>query len=223
MTRWCIASANVRPAGWPWQSQTGWRRSGCACIPTRPGSWTARTANDELPSSTPRLASSASRSAPARHAAETTATSRRFCPRSATTPCTRPAHRCGPSGCTSAPATPSPSWRTPATRSCAAGWEYYGAFSSSALQPLPEAQQRLPAALAPQELQAAARVQAGQAMLGRHHPPCPRHVRALAVEPRPGDQGDKSPVSREAHAGICGSRGVQLPPGHPTRMVPRVR
>jgi hypothetical protein len=29
---------------------------------------------------------------------------------------------------------------------------------------------------------------------------------------RPGDQGDKSPVSREAHAGICGSRGVQLPP-----------
>ncbi len=156
-------------------------------------------------------------------AAQTAATSRRFCPRSATTPCTRPAHRCGPSGCTSAPATPSPSWRTPATRSCAAGWEYYGAFSSSALQPLPEAQQRLPAALAPQELQAAARVQAGQAMLGRRHPPCPRHVRALAVEPRPGDQGDKSPVSREAHAGICGSRGVQLPPGHPTRMVPRVR
>jgi len=29
---------------------------------------------------------------------------------------------------------------------------------------------------------------------------------------RPGDQGDKPPVSREAHAGICGSRGVQLPP-----------
>jgi RNA-directed DNA polymerase len=33
---------------------------------------------------------------------------------------------------------------------------------------------------------------------------------------RPGDQGDKSPVSREAHAGICGSRGMQppRPPDH---------
>jgi hypothetical protein len=84
-------------------------------------------------------------------------------------------------------------------------------FTLRAASP-PQAHQRLPAALAPQELQAAARVQAGQAMLGRHHPPQPRHVRPLAVEPRPGDQGDKSPVSREAHAGICGSRGVQLPP-----------
>ncbi len=35
----------------------------------------------------------------------------------------------------------------------------------------PQAHQRLPAALAPQEIQAAARVQAGQAMLGRHHQP----------------------------------------------------
>jgi RNA-directed DNA polymerase len=42
----------------------------------------------------------------ARRARGEAATSRRFCPRSATTPRTRPAHRCGPSGCTCAPVTP---------------------------------------------------------------------------------------------------------------------
>ena len=46
MTRSCTASASARPARcWP-RCKTGWPRSGCGCIPTRPGSCTARTARD---------------------------------------------------------------------------------------------------------------------------------------------------------------------------------
>jgi hypothetical protein len=64
----------------------------------------------------------------------------------------------------------SSSWRTPSTRSCAAGCTTTTRSPAPRCIP-PQAQQRLPAALAPQEIQAAARVQAGQAMLGRQSPP----------------------------------------------------
>ncbi len=33
----------------------------------------------------------------------------------------------------------------------------------------------------------------------------------------PGDQDDESPVTGACHAGICGSPGGAIPPGHPTR------
>jgi Reverse transcriptase (RNA-dependent DNA polymerase) len=69
-TRWCTASANARPACWPRRSPTGWPRSGCACTRPRPGSWTARTANGGVTTSTRRSPSLASLSAPARHAAQ---------------------------------------------------------------------------------------------------------------------------------------------------------
>ena len=43
-TTWsCTAPPKARPGTWWWRSGTGWPRSGCDCIPTRPGSCTART------------------------------------------------------------------------------------------------------------------------------------------------------------------------------------
>jgi hypothetical protein len=93
------------------------------------------------------------------------------------------------------------------------GWmQYYGAFYSSALHPflkrinayllrwLRKKYKRLHGYKRPSD--------AGTA-LPAATPACSPTGSGTA---RPGDQGDKSPVSREAHAGICGSRGVQLPP-----------
>jgi RNA-directed DNA polymerase len=183
MTRWCTASANARPGCWSGRSPTGWPRSGCGCTRPRPGSCTARTANDGSPWRRRRSPSSGSRSAPAGRVAEG-AISRRFCPRSATTPCARPARRCGPLRLhlrTGHTLTELAHTINPIVR----GWMGVRrrVLQLRAASP-PQAHQRRPAALAPQEGQAAARVQAGQALLGRHHPPRSQHVCPLAVEPR---------------------------------------
>ena len=45
MTRWCTAGTNAMPAGSRRRSGSGWRKSGCGCTRTKPGSCTARTGN----------------------------------------------------------------------------------------------------------------------------------------------------------------------------------
>ena len=68
------------------RSPTGWKLSGCDCIPTRPGSCTAWIPIDAARQSTRRLRSWVTRFAPAGHATNTGWSSPRFCPRSARTP-----------------------------------------------------------------------------------------------------------------------------------------
>ena len=68
------------------RSPTGWNLLGCDCIPTRPGSCTARIQIGAARLSTRRLRSSVTRSAPAEHVTDTGWSSLRFCPRSARKP-----------------------------------------------------------------------------------------------------------------------------------------
>ena len=116
---------------------------------------------------------------------------------------------CGPGGCTTAPAYTFAELArriNPIVR----GWmQYYGAFYRSATVSSPDAHQRLPGALDPQEVQTAAGQEEGHRVLAGDHPTVSPHVRALGMDYLrsrvPGDQDDKSPVNREVHAGICGS------------------
>jgi Group II intron, maturase-specific domain len=62
------------------------------------------------------------------------------------------------------------------------GWmQYYGAFYRSALLAPPAAHQRLPDALAPQEIQAAGICEEGQGLLEARHRPVSPAVRPLGV------------------------------------------
>jgi hypothetical protein len=63
------------------------------------------------------------------------------------------------------------------------------------------------------EIQAATRVQEGQGLLGRDHPPVPEPVRPLALRLRLLATGDdRSRVTGDCHARICGSREVRSLP-----------
>ena len=77
----------------------------------------------------------------------------------------------------------------------------------------PVAHQRLRDALDPQQVQTAAHHQESQGMLAAHHPPTSPALRPLGMGARfLVVQDDKSPVTRDCHAGICGSRRVRPPP-----------
>ena len=84
----------------------------------------------------------------------------------------------------------------------------------------PKARQYLHEALGRQEVQAAADPQAVHAVVGRAARKRTRPVRPLASRPllllR---AGEKSPVTGDCHAGICGSPGVRFP--RATRLRPR--
>src|SRR5215218_4580429 len=83
-------------------------------------------------------------------------------------------------------------------------------------EPTPAAHQHLPDALAPQKVQAAARCKEGPPVLAADHHSMPAAVRALEMvhlaQLQPDGQDDRSRVTGDCHARICGSRGVRLPP-----------
>ena len=77
----------------------------------------------------------------------------------------------------------------------------------------PVAHQCLRDALDPQQVQTAAHHQESQGMLAAHHPPTsPALGRIGHGCTVPGGKDDTSPVTRDCHAGICGSRRVKPPP-----------
>ncbi|WP_281365061.1 reverse transcriptase domain-containing protein [Phytohabitans houttuyneae] len=86
----------------------------------------------------------------------------------------------------------------------------------------PPTHQRLPDALDPQEVQTVTRVQEGQDLLGGDHRKVSPPVRSLALDPRLlGTRGDKSRVTGDCHARICGSREVKfLPATRPVGPLP---
>ncbi len=92
------------------------------------------------------------------------------------------------------------------------GWmQYYGAFYRTALHPL---LQRINAYLMRWLRKKYKRLRGfkeSQDLLGRDHHPVPQPVRPLAVDPRfLGARGDKSRVTGDCHARICGSREVKF-------------
>ena len=149
------------------RSRTGWSRSGCGCIPTRPGSCTARTATARslrahvvhVPGVTP--------SGPRGADKHGRSCSPSFLPAISRDALKRSSRRSAAGGCTGAPVTTSPispGWINPIVR----GWmQYYGAFYRSALYPL-LTHQHLPDAVDPQEIRAVARVQARPRRGGGH-------------------------------------------------------
>ena len=93
-----------------------------------------------------------------------------------------------------------------------AGWiNYYGRFYRTALVSPPAARQRLPEALGREEVQAAADPQALQPVVDRAARKAARPVRPLARGPHVPTADQKSPVTGDCHAGICGSRGLRCP------------
>ena len=71
-------------------------------------------------------------------------------------------------------------------------------------------------ALGWEEVQAAADLQAVQAVVDRTALETARPVRPLAVGPRVLIAGEKSPVTGDCHAGILWEPGGEIPPGDPT-------
>ena len=209
-TRSCTASASARPARcWP-RSRTGWSRSGCGCIRTRPGSCTARTGGGAARTSTRRSRSWGTRSGRGRRGAGTAACSPAFLPAiskdalkkiSGEVRSWRLHRRTGHTFADLA------RWINPIVR---AGCKYYGGFYRSALYPLLA---RINAYLVRWIRKKYKRLRAfkkAHARAGAGSPPVPAPLRALEMGPRvSGDQDDKSPVTGDCHAGICGSPGVR--------------
>ena len=92
------------------------------------------------------------------------------------------------------------------------GWmQYYGAFYRTALHPLLE---RVNGYLMRwlRKTSTAAGVPEGKGMLAADNPPVPEAVHPMGLgASHSDDQDDKSPVRRDPHAGICGSRGCDSP------------
>ena len=106
-------------------------------------------------------------------------------------------------------------WINPIVR----GWmQYYGAFYRSALYPLLS---RINAYLVRwirkkyKRLRAETKAMACWQRVTARYPRLFAHWAWVPSVAASGDQDDKSPVTGDCHAGICGSRGVR-PPGHPT-------
>ena len=96
------------------------------------------------------------------------------------------------------------------------GWmNYYGAFYRSALYSPPGTHQRLPAAVGPQQVPAAASTQESPGRVERRSPSgipgSSRTGPGLTGIPPSGDQDDKSRINREVHVRICESPGVRFP------------
>ena len=185
MTRSCTASASARPARcWP-RCRTGWSRSGCSCIPTRPGSCTARTASG---------------AAPIEHTSFTFL-GYTFRPRGARA-------KDGSMFLSFAPAISKDalkkigrevrSWRlhrrtghilrrartVDQSRSCGAGCSTTGPFYRSALYPAPDAHQRLPDALGPQEIPPVPGTTPAPAGVAAGHHAVPAVLRPLGLDHR---------------------------------------
>jgi hypothetical protein len=211
-TAWCTASADAKrstPAG---RSGTGWPRSGCGCIPTRPGSCTARTAAGVAPGSTRPSRSWGTRSGPAQpvvlggnvFAAFLPAISKEALKRLSRTVRRWQLHR-----------------RTELSRAELAeminpvvrGWmQYYGAFYRSALSMLLARINTYLGALEPQEVPTATCPQEGPRSLGPRHHAVPRLLRPLGVGQVPRDDQDgTSGVTGDCHAPFRGSPGVGFP------------
>jgi RNA-directed DNA polymerase len=86
MTSLCTAKASNRLSRCRRRSKTGWLKSGCGCILTKPKSCTARTLIGAAPLSTRRLRFWGTRFAHAERATKTGCCSPRFCLRSARPP-----------------------------------------------------------------------------------------------------------------------------------------
>lgn len=219
MTRSCTVSASGRPARcWP-RSVYEWNRSGCDCIPTRPGSSTARTGNGAAATSTRRLRSWGMSFGSERRGTSTAAVQRVLARDQQAGP---EANQCSGAVVATAP----PHWSHPRRpramdQSDRAGLDAVlrGVLPFRAVS-TPDTHQRLPGALDPQEIQATARRAQSHRVLEGDRFPVPPPVCALAMGSLGGvrlvDQEDKSPVTGDCHAGICGSPGVRSP-GPPDR------
>ena len=189
--------------------QTGWSRSGCDCIPTRRKWCTAKTATADSTTCSRRLRSWGSPFVPVP------------CARSANDVRRVPAgdqqgrpeqdQRSDPPMAAAPLDRAEPRRDRPTDQPCRAGMDdTYGAFYRSDDSP-PVAHQRLRDALDP-------------STNGCAPPRKPRHTGSASHANIPGSspighgctvpggQDDKSPVTRDNHAGICGNRRVKPPP-----------
>jgi hypothetical protein len=182
MTRWCIVSANARPAHCGRRSGTGWSRSGCGYIPTRPRSCTAGTTTDVAATPLRRSRSWGSRSGHAKRATATAVHSRRSCPRSATKPSKGSVEKSAAAAASTDRAEhrrPRPSDQPARARLAAV---LRGVLPLRDAHP-PAAHQRLLAALDPQEIPTTSGIPQSQGSLATHHQPAPTAVRPLGMGP----------------------------------------
>src|SRR5664280_2752228 len=214
MTRWCTASANARHERCWRRSRSGWRRSGCGCIPTRPGSCTARTGSGVPHMSIPSSRSWGSRSASVGCGPRAGSSSTRSIPRSAGKPCRKSVRRCAPGDCTTAPVLILSRWRSASIRSSAVGW-------TTTVRSTGRRCTRSCNASTPTWCGGSARSTSG---CGRRRRPsgvgggsssepraCSRTGNGFLPSRLSGDQDDKSPVTGDCYAGICGSPGLKCP------------
>ena len=213
MTRSCTASPNAKPGLWWRRSGTGWNRSGCGCIPTRRKWCTAKTGTADstygLTAFTFLGFTFRARAARTKHGTMFVS----FQPaisKDAQNKISGQIRR----------------WRLhrwiglqprrdrPTDQPCRAGMDaVLRSFLPLRAESAPVAHQRLRDALDPQ-----------QSTNGCAPSRKPRHAGSASPASIPGSspighgctvpggQDDKSPVTRDCHAGICGSRRVKPPP-----------
>ena len=92
------------------------------------------------------------------------------------------------------------------------GWmRYYGALYPSALHPLLHVYQLLPGALDPLQISAAETGEESPSRLQTRGPDIPSCSDIGSGHHMPGEQDDKSRVTGDCYARICGSPGVRFP------------